>query len=83
MLPCKEIVHILSSDENISWMRRMEFKLHLKMCRHCSNYAAQLKMIKSAASQLFSKITALDAVEVAELENEVVRQNIKQGGGSK
>ncbi len=79
MLPCKEIVRILSSDSELPWMKKAEMKMHLMMCRHCSNYAAQLTMLKQGFKKLFSETEATDSVEIKNLEEDVIRKILKVG----
>ena len=44
MLKCREVSKIVAAeDRNLGFMKRMELKLHLFMCVHCRNYAAQIK----------------------------------------
>jgi hypothetical protein len=74
MIPCKEIVFILSSDAEISWMKRAELKMHLMMCRHCSNYSVQLGMLKNGFIKLFSEMASTSAEEVKNLEDEIIRK---------
>jgi hypothetical protein len=44
MIACKEVASILMSDRLASqtWMRRVEIRLHLAMCKFCSRLARQL-----------------------------------------
>lgn len=72
MLPCKDIVKIISSHEEISWMRRAELRVHLMMCKHCSNYASHLRMMKEGFKKLFSKITHVNKAQIIQLESEIL-----------
>ena len=56
MLKCKEVSRTIASDELAAadWRRRLSFKLHLLMCRHCRRYAHQIQSIGDAAKQIFS-----------------------------
>ena len=79
MLPCKEIVYILSSDIEISWLKKAELKMHLAMCRHCSNYASQLGMLNKGIKKLVSGAASTTADEVKNLEEAIVRKIRKDG----
>ncbi len=78
MLPCKEIVRILSSQDTsaneFSFMQRAGLRLHLLMCKHCSHYATHLEMMRAGFKKLFSKIMQVDKVEVQQLEDEIIRK---------
>ena len=80
MLTCKEVAHLLSTDavveEKLS--DRLRVKLHLFMCKHCREYAAQLHALGEAAHGLREDCTgeqeALDRME------EAILQQIERSG---
>ena len=82
MLTCKEVAHLLSTDavveEELS--NRLRVKLHLFMCKHCREYAAQLRAIGDAAHELKDDCAgepeALDRLE------EAILQQIERSGES-
>lgn len=80
MLPCKEIVRILSSDEKVGFMRKLELKMHLAMCSHCSAYRKHLKLMRNGFKGLFSKITAADSGAVRKLESKIISDIKKRSG---
>lgn len=74
MLPCKEVVRILSSHEDLSWRKRAELRMHLLMCKRCSRYAAHLKIMRQGFRKLFARLTAVDRDQVTHLEDEVLKK---------
>lgn len=74
MLSCKEIAHMLASEEDLSLMKRTEVRMHLLMCKHCSNYNKQLIFLKNGIRKLFKQKTAVDDEKIKNLENEVVKK---------
>jgi hypothetical protein len=54
MLKCKDLTKLVAADEieDFGFMQRMEFRLHLFMCRHCRNYVAQIRSIGQGARDL-------------------------------
>lgn len=74
MLSCKEIAHILASEEDLSIMRRTELRMHLLMCKHCSNYNKQLRFLKSGMKKLFKQKTNIDSEKVKKLEEEIIKK---------
>ena len=74
MLPCKEIVKILNSEEDIPFYRRAELKMHLLMCKHCSAYSKQLGFMKKGFKLLFMKLTKTDPKAVEKIENETIEK---------
>jgi hypothetical protein len=57
MLKCREISHLVATDELATgtWLKRLEVRFHLLMCRHCSRYAAQLKKLGVAVRSLWAR----------------------------
>lgn len=81
MLPCKEIVRILSSEEDIGMLRKMELRMHLAMCSHCSAYRKHLGLMKSGFKRLFSEMTETDSSSVKALESRILNDLKKRQGG--
>ncbi len=75
MLRCKEVVKIVSSsNDDIPWSKRMELKLHLMMCKHCSRYAAHLQMLSLAFSKLIRRKAAVDRAKIRQLEDDAIKR---------
>ncbi len=55
---------MVASDQlqDANWIRRLSFRIHLAMCRHCRRYAKQLDLIGAEARQSWN---ATDADESA------------------
>jgi len=73
MRKCREIVQIIASGEKLNLKGRIELKMHLMMCRHCSRFAKHLGIMKVGFVKLFKKITEVDRKTVEEVEEEVLR----------
>jgi hypothetical protein len=45
MLSCQEFVETASDyiEQDMSWWRRLQLKMHLLACRHCQQYLQQIK----------------------------------------
>jgi hypothetical protein len=46
MLKCKEVVTIVSSEDNSSWRRNLKVQFHLMICKHCKKYSKQIQMVR-------------------------------------
>lgn len=59
MLSCKNITELASTrlDSEISWHQKIEFSLHLMVCKRCRTYANQLKLLQKAFKLLHEKKT--------------------------
>lgn len=72
MLKCKEVVEITAKDEKLTLFKKVEFKMHLLMCKHCSTYVEQIKLIKAQYKKVFKKVTEVDEDHLKELENKII-----------
>lgn len=73
MMNCKQAVRMLSSEEQLSWPRKVELRLHLLMCQHCSKYAKQLELLKSGFKTLFDEDQdPLDSDKAKELKYKIL-----------
>ena len=59
MRKCKEIARLLASDglDGAPLSERARVRLHLMMCRHCREYAAQLKAVGAAGREIWGSCT--------------------------
>lgn len=73
MLSCKEVVKIVSSDQESSWKRRLEVRFHLFICHYCRKYVLQLKYMRSGFKTLFNeKAKKPNSEEIKKIEQEVL-----------
>ncbi len=79
MLNCTEIARLLASDglEGASLSERARVRLHHLMCRHCREYAAQLKAVGAAGRQMWGNCTEEHEV-LQDLERSILQR--VQGG---
>jgi len=55
MLRCKQVTAMVASDDLADagpWLR-LKIRLHLMMCRHCAQYAAQIRAIGVTVRERF------------------------------
>ncbi|MCP4293820.1 MAG: hypothetical protein GY780_18475 [bacterium] len=47
MLKCNQVTKIVATDDyrELGVLKKMEFKMHLLMCKHCQRYFSQLKSL--------------------------------------
>lgn len=57
MIRCKQVARLLTSDQLAEqiWMKRVEVKLHLWMCKYCSRLAKQIHQLKAAVQRVFGE----------------------------
>jgi len=72
MLTCKEIAFILASKEEISLLKKTELRMHLLMCKHCSNYNKQLNFLEKGVKKLFKVKTDVDTSKLENLKKEII-----------
>ena len=72
MLTCKEIAFILASKEEISLLKKTELRMHLLMCKHCSNYNKQLIFLNKGMKKLFKEKTKYEPSKINQLEKDII-----------
>ncbi len=57
MLNCKELSEQASDyiDKNLSFLERVQFRLHIMMCKHCHRFVEQLTVTVNATKTLKPK----------------------------
>jgi predicted anti-sigma-YlaC factor YlaD len=58
MLRCSEIVRLTSSDECLTAgiLKKLQIRLHLAMCEHCSKYVRQLRALAEAVRRTAEEV---------------------------
>lgn len=77
MLTCKEIVRMLSSGEEFGPSKRARIRMHLFICKYCSNYNLQLSMVKDAIQKLYQKRCGTEDEKLSELESEIIKKHAR------
>lgn len=63
MYSCRRVAELLSQqlDEPLGRLDSLRLRLHLSMCRNCSNVERQLVAVKALSADLFSMDPPLDS----------------------
>jgi len=58
MLNCKEVTRLLSESQErrLSVYERMQLRMHLAMCRGCSNFEKQMNFIREACRRYTTRL---------------------------
>lgn len=67
MRSCKEIVRLVGSKTELNPLGRIEVFFHLMMCKHCSRYGKQLRIMRHNFRKLFKSLTSVSTNEGDEL----------------
>ena len=54
MIRCRTVAELLTSDrlQSENFWRRLEVRLHLRMCRYCARLARQIRQLRPAALRM-------------------------------
>ena len=54
MLPCKEVTRLVSQglDRRLGFGERVALRVHLALCRGCTNFKDQLEFLRRAVQRL-------------------------------
>ncbi len=81
MLKCNEVSHLIASGESarLSWIKKLQLRLHLLMCHHCRRYSTQLELLGRMARKIWGPRVE-DKPILTRLEENIV-QNCFDGTG--
>jgi len=73
MLKCKQVSTLISSGyiDNAGFMKKMEMRMHLLMCKHCARYFDQMKSVGKGARDLAHNQEA-DAEQIERMEKTIL-----------
>jgi hypothetical protein len=83
MLKCSDLTRMIASDEteDFGFMKRMEIRFHLFMCKHCREYAGQIRSIGQGAKKMAAE-TEPDQEQLRRLEKDICGQICNGDHGS-
>ena len=74
MLRCRELIRLVASDAlaDAGWFTRLQFRLHLLICRNCRLYVTQMGMLGEMARYMWGPGSSDPAV-LDRLEQRIVQ----------
>ena len=83
MLRCREISKLVSEsmEQDLPLRRRLEVRMHLMMCRLCSGFARQIRLLRRAAREHPERLGPQESTPEAGLPEEA-RERIKAALGN-
>lgn len=72
MMNCKDVMTKLSTDENLSFMQKMDLKFHLMMCRGCNRFKQQLNLMKEGVENIVTSEMRMQESRIKETEKKVL-----------
>jgi hypothetical protein len=83
MLKCSDLTRMIASDEteDFGFMKRMEIRFHLFMCKHCRQYAGQIRSIGRGAKEMAAEAEP-DQEQLRRLEKDICCQICNGDHGS-
>jgi len=81
MMSCRELVHLVAegrADELSVW-RRLELRLHLRLCPGCRHYARQVAQINDAVRRLYTDDLPGDDALLRDLEAAILDGSDRDG----
>ncbi len=81
MISCRDVTKLITSDQVLyeNWLKRLEVKVHLLMCRHCSRVVRQVESLRKSARELWEVSDQPDPGNGGdELESRVLHKLLKK-----
>ena len=80
MLKCKDVSRIVSSEQSVSWITRLEIHFHLFICKHCHKFYKHIKILKLSSKKFITtKVNQIDEVKVRQIEDKIIDQAKNRG----
>ena len=75
MLKCREVSKLVATDSvgELGFMRRLELRMHVLMCRHCHRYLQQIRILGRGARELADRDKP-SPERLQEIEEEIIEQ---------
>lgn len=56
---CKDISRLISDgmDRELRWWQRMRVRMHVTMCKGCTNFDEQMKILRAASRSFVDRIS--------------------------
>ena len=80
MLSCKEATKIASEglDKKLSFIQRLNLKLHLFICSTCRNYIRQITFLRRAAADLDAHIEKQTTHKLSDSAKQQIKARLKK-----
>ncbi|MDQ6991614.1 MAG: zf-HC2 domain-containing protein [Mariprofundaceae bacterium] len=75
---CDKISHLLSDsfDRKLSWIERIEVKIHLSMCSLCSSYAQNITIMHDIFSYI-RHINISENIQLSKMKKSEIQKALK------
>lgn len=84
MMSCKDVSALVSAslDRRLSPVERLKVRLHLFICKGCTNFSKQMKILRTATQHLAEggETAGLARVRLSKDARERIRQALQEGG---
>lgn len=75
MYNCKQVVKIVSSEENTSLVKKLKVFFHLMICKYCHRYVQHLGHIKQGFRKMRrEKEKAVSSETIRQLEEKIIKK---------
>jgi len=71
MLSCKEVTRKIAKQEKLSFMQRLEIKMHMFICNKCRFFTQQMQALSQAARNSFQMFQTENKQEIDQLKNKI------------
>ncbi len=71
---CKDVVTILSSGQKLGWIKHIQLRMHLLLCKLCARYAWDLKMLDKGYKELLENKIKTNEEMINQFERNVLEK---------
>ena len=83
MLTCQDTTELLSDSlsKSLDWNKKIALKIHLFMCKICSEYGKQLQLLRQLASSLTDPSETSDFQSLSESVTSQIKESFEKING--
>lgn len=70
---CRDISKAACHNDDLTTLERMNFRVHLFMCKKCRDYVKDIELIGKKFTEVINKKRDVSKKEITELENRVLK----------
>ncbi len=81
MFSCKDISKVACHCDELGFVEKINYKIHLMMCGNCRKYVHGIELIGMKFSEILKRKRNVSPEKVTELENRIL-ESVKRKSGS-
>ena len=74
MISCEEVSKILTSNQKMGFFKKVQLKMHVLICQHCTDYKHQMIFINKSAKKIPLTLIKTNSNQIERSKEEVLKR---------